>query len=300
MGNPRLSKGKIITIVVVVVTLLILTALTGKERTRITFLENAVLTVFAPAQNLVSNITENTSDFVNSIRNYRQLLEENEAMREELDAAELLTAQLKEMRQENYRLRDLLDFKAKTSFEMLPAEVTGRNPNQWFEIITINKGSRQGVEKGMPVVTSRGLIGSVYTTALNSSHVLLLTDPSRGVSALVQRSREPGIVGTVEGLAEKEGYLMMRNLPPEANVQRGDTIISSGLGPLFPKGLVIGYVVEVGDDAYGLLKYALLEPAVNFNRIEEVFVVMEFPPEEEVEEEEEMEDDANGDEGEEG
>jgi rod shape-determining protein MreC len=86
--------------------------------------------------------------------------------------------------------------------------------------------------------------------------------------------------GTVEGSAEKQGYLVMRNLTPEANIQVGDTIISSGLGPLFPKGLVLGFVLEVGDDEYGLLRYALLEPAVSFNRLEELFIVMERSVEE--------------------
>ncbi|HHX76997.1 MAG TPA: rod shape-determining protein MreC, partial [Firmicutes bacterium] len=79
---------------------------------------------------------------------------------------------------------------------------------------------------------------------------------------------------------EKTGYLVMKHLPQNANIQPGDTVISSGLGPVFPKGLVLGYVLEVGDDEFGLLKYALLEPAVNFNRLEEVFVVLEFPLEE--------------------
>ncbi len=290
MGNkPRLTKGKAIAIILVILMLVTLTALTARERLRLTFLEKAVITVIAPMQNLVSRTAGRVTSVVDTFRHYRELEEENRSLKEELSRLEILHPQLKELRQENYRLRELLQFKAKTDYQLLPAEVIARNPNQWFEILTVDKGSTHGVKQGMPVVTSPGLVGSIYTVAPYSSQVMLLTDPRRGVSALVQRSRDPGIVGTVEGLGGNEGHLIMRNLPPEANIQLGDTIISSGLGPLFPKGLVLGYVLEVGDDEYGLLRYALLEPAANFNRLEELFIVIEWFEEEEEEGEEEEE-----------
>ena len=90
----------------------------------------------------------------------------------------------------------------------------------------------------------------------------------------IQRSREPGEVGIVENDPGLPGFLRMSNLPREANIQPGDTVISSGLGGIFPKGLVIGHVLEIGEDEYGILKHALLRPAANFNRLEEVFVVI--------------------------
>jgi rod shape-determining protein MreC len=126
----------------------------------------------------------------------------------------------------------------------------------------------------MAVVTSEGLVGNVLSVSRISSQVLLLTDARRAVSAMVQRSREPGEVGVVESAPGQPGYLKMVNLPREANIQPGDTVISSGLGGIFPKGLVIGYVLETGNDEYGILQYALLRPAANLNRLEEVFVVV--------------------------
>jgi rod shape-determining protein MreC len=145
-------------------------------------------------QTFVSTTSGRVSDFVESIRHYQNVEEENRFLREELSQQELLKIQLKELRQENYRLRELLEFKAQTTYELLPAEVIARNPNQWFEMLTVDKGSRQGVQQGMPVVTNQGLVGSIFTVAPNSSQVLLLTDPRRGVSAMVQRSRDPGVV----------------------------------------------------------------------------------------------------------
>ena len=291
MGSrPKLTRWKTITIAVVIILLLSLMALTGKERIRITFLENAVLTMVSPAQNAVSTLTSKAEETVDLLRNYRSLEKENKQLRQQLAEQETIQAQLTELRKENYRLRELLVFEKKTNYEMLPAEVTARNPSQWFEMVTINKGTRQGVEQGMSVVTNAGLVGSIYTTSLNSSQVLLLTDPRRGVSAMVQRSRDPGVVGVVEGSPEHQGQLVLKNLAQEVNIQPGDTIISSGVGPLFPKGLVLGRVLEVGDDKFGLLKYALLETAVDFDRLEEVFVVLEVPVAEEPEINEDSED----------
>jgi len=280
-SNSRLARGKAIAIILVILLLVSLTALTAKERVRLTFLEQAVVTLLSPVQKLATRTAERVGGLADSIRYYRQLEAENRSLKAELSRLEILSSQMKELRQENFRLRELLEFKTKTTYELMPTEVIARNPTQWFEILTVDKGYRQGVKQGMPVVTSQGLVGSIYTVAPNSSQVMLLTDPRRGVSALVQRSRDPGVVGTVEGFGGRQGYLIMRNLPQEANIQLGDTIISSGLGPLFPKGLVLGFVLEVGDDEYGLLRYALLQPAVNFSRLEELFIVMERYVEEE-------------------
>lgn len=126
----------------------------------------------------------------------------------------------------------------------------------------------------MAVVTSDGLAGSILSVTPVSAQVLLLTNSRRAVSALVQRSRDPGEVGIVESAPGRPGYLKMVNLPGSANLRPGDTVISSGLGGFFPKGLVIGYVLETDEDELGLTQYALLQSAANFNRLEEVFVVL--------------------------
>lgn len=199
-------------------------------------------------------------------------------LQEELAVRDNLRYQLMELQKENFRLREMLDFKERVSYELLPAEVIARDPSQWFETIIINKGYDNGVQNDMAIVTSEGLVGNVAKVSRNSSQVLLLTDSRRAVSALVQRTREPGTVGIVEGYPEEKGSLRMINIPPEASLQTGDTVISAGLGGVFPKGLVIGHIVETGSDQYGLLQQAILRPAVDFNRLEEVFVVVEEQP----------------------
>ncbi len=268
---------KTIGIILLVVAMLSLIYVTGEHHVGPTFAEDAVLTGLAPVKAFFSYLGERAHSFFQGMTDYARLQEENKRLREELAQRENHRYQLVEMQKENYRLREMLDFEERIEYELMPAEVISRDPAHWFETLTIDKGYRDGVKENMAVVTAEGLVGSIREVSRNSSRVLLLTDSRRAVSTLVQRTRDPGEVGVVEGYPEQQGYLRMINLPPEANIQRGDTIISSGLGGIFPKGLVIGQALEIEKDQYGLLQRALIQPAVNFNRLEEVFIVFETP-----------------------
>ena len=252
---------------------------TGDYRSRYTFAEDLLLAGLSPVQGFFSQVGWRTYRFFQVIVDHNRIIEENKMLKDELASRDNLRYQLVELQKENYRLREMLDFKERGSFELLPAQVIARDPSQWFETVTINKGYVDGVEKDMAIVTSEGLVGNVSKVSRNSAQVLLLTDSRRAVSALIQRTREPGTVGIVEGYPEEKGYLRMINIPPEAKLLPGDAVISAGLGGVFPKGLIIGHLLEAGSDQYGLLQQAIIKPAVDFNRLEEVFIVIELLPE---------------------
>ncbi len=295
------TKQKIIAVLALVILLLTMVYYTGDLRSRYTPVEDLTLAVISPVQGFFSRLGHSVLGPFRGFFEYRELLKENERLKRELAVRNNVRYQLLELQKENYRLREMLGFKERTEYTLLPAEVIARDPSYWFETITINKGYADGVQKDMAVVTSEGLVGSISYVSRNSARVLLLTDSRRAVSALVQRSRDPGSVGIVEGYPEKKGYLRIINLPPESNIQPGDTLISSGLGGVFPKGLVIGHIIEIDVDQYGLLQQALVNPAVNFNRLEEVFIVTGVPQEVEDDEEsgngtepEEIEEDISG------
>lgn len=249
---------------------------TGDYRSRYTFAEDLLLAGLSPVQGFFSQVGWRTYNFFQVIMDHSRLIEEKKMLQAELAARDNLRYQLVELQKENYRLRQMLEFKERVSYDLLPAQVIARDPSQWFETITINKGYADGVDKDMAIITSEGLVGNVAKVSRNSAQVLLLTDSRRAVSALIQRTREPGAVGIVEGYPEEKGYLRMVNIPPEATLQPGDTVISAGLGGVFPKGLIIGHVLETGSDQYGLLQQATIRPAVDFNRLEEVFIVIEL------------------------
>ena len=178
-------------------------------------------------------------------------------------------AELEEARQENERLRALVDFAEERKFAKLGAEVIRRPISIWEGVIVIDRGSSDGIEPGMPVIAAQGLVGQVADVAAHSSSVRLVTDQMSGVAAIVQSSRTPGVVrGSVEGSLSFD--FIDRNYLPVA----GDVAITSGIGGVYPGGIVIGDVVSVDDRHGELYPRIKVESRVPVGSIEEVFVLV--------------------------
>jgi len=201
---------------------------------------------------------------------YRRNLSENEALKREVDFLKNKLNSLNEYYLENLRLKEALSFKNKSTLKLIAARVIARSADNWSLNLTIDKGSYDGIRRGMSVITYLGLAGRVAETTGSTSKVMLLSDPNLGVSALVQRSRQEGLVSGTLG-----SNLIMKYLPAEADIRIDDTIISSGLDDAYPKGILIGRVVEIGREFSGLSRYALVRPAVNFSNIEEILVIVQ-------------------------
>ena len=262
-------------LLVVIAGLLLLIVFTGEGREQLTPLEDLLLTLFAPAQTVFSSAGQKLQSFFDAIVSFYELKAENDRLREELSFLEQQLIQFQELQKENYRYRQLLEFTEKSEHQLLAAEVIARDPSQWFGTITINRGYLDGVKQEMAVITDRGLVGMISTVSPNSSQVLLITDPRLPVSAVVQRTRDPVTDGIVESFTKDSASLKITYLPLEAKIQPGDLIVTSGLGGIFPKGILIGTVREVGQDDLGMVLSALIEPRVNFNRLEEVFIILQ-------------------------
>jgi rod shape-determining protein MreC len=200
------------------------------------------------------------------------MYEENQRMETEIEQLKIDNTQLQEMAIANDRLTELLGFKQKSPFRMTAAEVIGRDLSNWYRTVMINKGEKDGVSRDMGVVTPAGVVGRIVKTSASYSHVLLLVDPNSAVAALVQRSREEGIVaGTEKGLTQ------MKYLSTMADVKVGDVVMTSGLAGSFPKGLPIGKVSRVENKQTDLTQQVEVIPAVDFSRLEEVLVITSIP-----------------------
>ncbi len=259
----------------VVFSLLLLIVFTGGGREQLTPLEDGLLALFAPAQTAFSSAGQKLQSFFDAIVSFYELKAENDRLRERISFLEQQLVRFQELQKENYRYRNLLDFSEGSNHRLLAAEVIARDPSQWFGSITINRGYLDGVKQEMPVITDRGLVGMISTVSPHSSQVLLITDPRLSVSAMIQRTRDPVTVGIVESYAKDPARLIITYLPLETQIQPGDLIISSGTGGIFPKGLLIGTVLELVQDQPGMILSALIEPRVNFNRLEEVLIILE-------------------------
>jgi rod shape-determining protein MreC len=176
---------------------------------------------------------------------------------------------LRELSQENDRLKDLFNFKQKSSLRLVGARVIARSPDSWSSSVIIDKGRYNGIKPGMVVVSPRGLVGSIAESADNTSKVLLINDPNQGISSIVQRSRQEGLVSGTLGT-----HLIMRYLPEDAQIIVGDVIVTSELSRIYPKGLLVGRVVNIGREFAGLNRYALVKPEVELTSLEEVLVII--------------------------
>ncbi|HHY37576.1 MAG TPA: rod shape-determining protein MreC [Clostridia bacterium] len=254
----------------IVVLSVVLTSLTTRRSGDITWGERVLNETLAPAMVILEAARSWTADSVEALAEFKTLRAENEELRGLLEKYKGVESEVLELREENERLRRLLDFTERSSFRFIPAQVIGRSPDNWSSLIKVDKGAIHGVRKDMPVVTDAGLVGRVIQVSRTVSTVMLLTDRESRIGAMVQRSRDAGIISTELG---ETRLLHLRLFSAEADVVIGDRVITSGLGVVFPEGLLIGQVVAVRTGEGGLVKYALVEPATNLDRLEEVLLI---------------------------
>ena len=196
---------------------------------------------------------------------------ENERLQQEIKRHIALNAEYREAVATNVRLNQLLNL-AQTFDKSLTAHVIGRDPALWFKTITIDKGLRAGVKKGMAVVAVGGVVGQVIDVGSDFAKVLLATDPNSAIDALIQGNRAIGIIK-----GDGQGYRLDYVLK-DKEVAKNDFVVTSGMGEVFPKGLVIGQVVDVGKDRRGMFHTITVKPAVDFHELEYVTVIRKSSP----------------------
>jgi len=251
--------------------------------------ENTLLVVLAPLQRGADALVEGAGDLFQTVRAVRELRARVDELQEQVDALTFENVRLREFEAEATQLRALLDFPAENpTWSFLGADVVGQSaclnapcgdvvgqePNPYLRYLSVNAGVEEGVAVGMPVVTGGAvLVGRVAEVGLHTSKVQLLSDPSSGVVALLQQSRASGLVR-----GQPDGSLRMVYIPHEDEVQVGDIVLTSGLGGVLPRGLVVGQVAEVQRQDFALHQEAVVRPAVDYRRVELVLIVVSFQP----------------------
>jgi rod shape-determining protein MreC len=159
------------------------------------------------------------------------------------------------------------------AYDLLPVEVVGRDPSSYLQFLIVDKGTADGIRVGAVVVVPQGLLGRVVSAGSNSSRILLVTDASSSVNALLQTSRATGVASGQSG-----GTLLMKYIPQGEVVRLGDMVLTSGLGGNFPKGLIVGRVSQVRQKDIELFQEAVVESLIDFPRLEVVYVIRNFVP----------------------
>ncbi len=239
-----------------------------RQKTATTFFERAVLTFSSPFQasidgaaDIVTDTWKNYLWLVDARQRNLELGQENLELRSQLQQVEEISLQ-------NKRLRKLLAFVDELDLPALPAQVIGEDGSNWARTIIIDKGIQAGLRDGLPVVAAEGVVGRIIKIAPDSARVLLITDASSAIAALIQRTRTRGVArGRGENLSIE--YALR-----DADIQVGDLLVTSGMGGVFPKGLPLGLVASVEKDQFGLFQQVAVTPATDFSHLEEVMVIV--------------------------
>lgn len=205
----------------------------------------------------------------NSFKYFEDIENENQKLRQQLLEVSLANQKLQEQMLENLRLRRLLEFKEHSSYSFIPATIMGLGQEQTIRSLILNAGAKDSVQKNYAVVTENGLVGKILSVETSQSVAQILMDPNSLVSARLQRSRELGVVAWSGNL-----WLDLNYIPKDVNVEPGEVVLTSGLSRVYPGGIKIGVVAEVEENEYELFKKIKIKPGVNFNSLEEVFIMM--------------------------
>ena len=238
--------------------------------------ELVVQGVLAPIRSGVSNLTDQAQQLYNYMFEYESLLAENQSLKEQLAKMEDEARAANAMARENERLRNLLTLSsANEDYKLVDGYIIGWSSNEWNSNFTINRGANAGIEAGMCAITANGeLVGLVDQVGSNYAFVKYVLDSSLEISATIASSGYNGMVqgGYSSGLA---GLLRMDYLPSSATIRNRDQVVTTG-STVYPRDLILGYVVDAGFDDTGVAKYALLEPAANVGSLEQVFIVTDY------------------------
>ena len=242
---------------------------TSREPRSYRFYDRWVISVTAPIQtSLQWLLDQSVSLFQNYVYLWSTrkenlfLLETNRQLLNEI-------GQLRETKQENVRLRALLEFREKMRFETVTARVIAKDASTDFRAIRLNRGEIAGIKKDMAVVTSEGIVGRILGTTDHTADVVTVVDTLSAIDAIIERSRARGIIeGMTEDLCQLRYALRTDDIVP------GDLLISSGLGGVFPKGVPVGTVLKVTRKPYGATQDVEVKPAVDLSKLEEVLVIV--------------------------
>ncbi|MTI66697.1 MAG: rod shape-determining protein MreC [Firmicutes bacterium] len=278
MSVFKKHASKMIVIGITII-LLVIIGITARDRDEITFIESKIGNIITPVQRVVYNIGESFFDTFKSITSLSQIKRENENLKKKVEKLKKDNREMKEIISRTEYLRKEALLKEKSKYNFIDAEIVSKDPGSWFNKFVIDKGLNDGISKDDPVVFAveyegevieAGLVGRIMEVGENWAKVISIIDKGSNVSFKDIRTQDNGIVsGVMDNDERLKGTLFDYN----ANVVKGDKLLTSGMGGLFIKDLYIGEVVEVEKRSQELVKVIKVKPAVDFRKLDEVYII---------------------------
>lgn len=260
-----------VVILLVAVNVILLT-ITGKHAQAPAGLGRSVLIVVGPFQKQLTAFMQSVKDVWNQYFFLVAAAHDNQRLKAEVGRLAEQLNTCRETRLANERLRHLLSFEPTVSHPMIAAQVVGKDPSPWSRTVIVDKGTVDGIRQGAPVVVPEGVVGVVVEAGGRYAKVLLLIDPNSAVDALVQETRARGIVKGGGADTCIFDYVLRKHA-----ISVGDTVVSSGLDGVFPKGLRVGRISEIVRQNAGIFQNVSVTPYVDFDILEEVLIIVDAP-----------------------
>lgn len=265
------KKGEIIGIVITIIVLILLVILTNIENSNLSYIENVADKLVNPVQNgltYMKNKLHGNSSFFTNIKNLKTENEDLQAKNSELEEK---LREFETVKAENETLKEYLGLTEKyTDYKTVAANVISRDISNYSKTIVINVGKKNGIEENMTVIASDGLVGYVISATDKTAKVQTIVDSSSNTSSILSSSRDSIVC---KGILGENSSLKAVYIPTEASVAEGDLVETSGLGGIYPKGIYIGKITKVVNTNNLIDRYAIVETAVNYNKLETVLVI---------------------------
>lgn len=248
----------------------ILLSISSYKRDMVSLIREKGYAIIGSLQTTSFDLKMRLTEFLEDIHTSEKLRKENEALKAEI--AKLLFKEksyYEEIISSNQKLQEMLGFKKEQPYKLLPVEVIAYTPHNYFKVVVFGEGEKEGVEKDMVVVNPQGLVGKVIEVYPHQAKVLLISDEASKVGVRVQRTRD---VAILQGKGEK-GICELKYLLCEASVKVGDRVVTSGLGELFPEGILVGEISRIRKSPNQLFQEVEVVPSVDFGKLEELFLI---------------------------
>ena len=276
MRNLFSTRVKVILVVAVLLTIG-LSILSGITNT--TMVDLAVQGILAPIRGTATSLTRTAEKYYGYMFRYEALAAQNEVLEKRIAEMEDVARKADSVSRENERLRQALKLlDTHEDYKLVDAYIIGWSSTDWENTLTINRGTSSGIQENMCAITANGeVVGLVTDVGVNWAEVTTILDSTLEISGTISASGYNGMVkgGYVEG---HETLLQMNYLPSAAIIRNKEQVVTSG-STVYPRGLIMGYIVDAGFEETGIAKYALLDPAADINALEQVFIITEYTTE---------------------
>lgn len=271
----NLFGNKLFLFFLVLVLLIVLLVSTSNPAGGLNVLRNVLRIPLSPLQKAYTLVTGKVSGYFTDIGSLREARDENLRLKEQIRNLGTQELEMAELKRQNAEFRNLLNFKEQyANFSFLGSTIIGKDPGNWFDVFTIDRGVKDGLRagEGYPVISAEGLVGRVSNVTLLSSDVISIIDMDSTVSVRVARTRDLLVVRGDIAL-KQEGLCRVDYIPPNADLMAGDVLETSGMGDVYPKGIRVGTIERIVRNKGQYDAYAIMKPSVDFMRLEEVEVL---------------------------